>query len=432
MARRRTLLIAILIYLLVLIGLTILDGALIALAMPLVLYLAAAVRFDLPEIQLNIQRKLSSSYLSPDKPATVTLSIRNQGSPLEELVISDVVPAGLEVKGDTSVLLSLPVGAEYSLSYQIRGPRGSYQFSNIHCLVREAFGLIKRELHVQEPSRLSILPKVWSLRPIQIRPRRTRGFAGPIPSNKAGSGTDFFGVREYHTGDPRRWINWRISARYPNRLFSNEFEKERIADVGLILDARQRTNINAADESLFEHAIRATAALASAFLKEGNRVGLLIYGRGLERTHPGYGKQQRQSILQSLSHAQVGDSLVFDNLDYLPTRFFPSESQIVLVSPLCQDDPPVLTRIRARGYSVLVISPDPVDFEARIIKAREGNFVGTARDLAELERGLWIKTLRRVGIPVVNWKITDPLDNAIQHTLNRVPSGHRYGQNRQR
>jgi uncharacterized protein (DUF58 family) len=292
--------------------------------------------------------------------------------------------------------------------------------------------MVRRDVRLQKSSRLAILPEVWNLRPIEIRPKRTRGFAGPIPSGQPGSGTDFFGVREYHTGDPRRWINWRISARYPKRLFSNEFEQERIADVGLILDARQRTNVTGTNQSLFEHAIRATAALADSFLKDGNRVGLLIYGRGLERTHPGYGKLQRQSIMRALSKAEIGDSLVFDNLDYLPTRFFPSESQIVLISPLCQDDPPVLTRIRARGYSLLVISPDPVDFEAQIVRNRNDPFVTTARNLAELERGLWIKTLRRVGVRVVNWKVDDPLDNAIQRTLSRVPRGQLYGQNRPR
>lgn len=427
MANRRTLLIALLAYLLILIGLTILDGALIALALPLVLYLATTVQIDLPDLQIQVRRILSNSYLLPDKPATVTLEIENRGSHLQEVEISDVVPPGLEVEGNTSVLLPLPEGTVYSLTYQVKGPRGTYQFGNIHCVVREAFGLIKREVRIQKPARLSILPEVWSLRPIQIRPRRTRGFAGPIPSGKPGSGINFFGVREYHTGDPRRWINWRISARYPDRLFSNEFEQERIADVGLILDARQRTNVTGSNQSLFEHAVRATAALASAFLKDGNRVGLLIYGRGLERTHPGYGKHQRQSIMRALSHAQIGDSLVFDNLDFLPTRFFPSESQIVLVSPLCQDDPPVLTRIRARGYSVWVISPDPVDFEARIMGSRNNGTLSIARDLAELERGLWIKTLRRVGIPVVNWQVFDPLDNAIQKTLSRVPQGLLHG-----
>ena len=57
----------------------------------------------------------------------------------------------------------------------------------------------------------------------------------------------FWGVREYQMGDSLRHINWKIAARrmiaarQAQELFTNEFEQERIADVGLILDARDQT-----------------------------------------------------------------------------------------------------------------------------------------------------------------------------------------------
>lgn len=250
------------------------------------------------------------------------------------------------------------------------------------------------------------------MRSIPIRPRRTRGFAGPIPSRQAGSGTDFFGVRTYEPGDPQRWINWRLSARHPREIFVNDFEQERIADVGIILDARERTNVSIGEDSLFEYAIEATSALADMFLTDGNRVGLLVYGRGSERTFPGYGKHQREQILRALARAKIGNSLVFDNLDYLPTRSFPAKSQIVLVSPLCEDDPPVLSRIRARGYEVLVVSPDPVQFEAEHMP--DDDFTATALRLAQIERSLWIHQIKRLGIPVIDWQVQFPLDTVVR------------------
>jgi uncharacterized protein (DUF58 family) len=205
-------------------------------------------------------------------------------------------------------------------------------------------------------------------------------------------------------------------------LFTNEYEWERIADIGLILDARERTNVTMDGKPLFEYAVEATAALADSFLSDGNRVGLLVYGRGLERTFPGYGKHQRQRILRALSQAQVGDSLVFDSLDYLPTRFFPAKCQIVLISPLCQDDPAVLSRLRSRGYEILVISPDPVDYEAAFIEP------SLARDLAvriaQAERVLWIQQLQRVGVQVVSWKVSVPLNAAIQADFRRTAVHH--------
>ena len=90
--------------------------------------------------------------------------------------------------------------------------------------------------------------------------------------------------------------------------------------------------------SLFEHANRAAAALAESFLDDGNRVGLLVYGSGIDGVFPGYGRVQRDRILRALGRAAAGHHFVFESLRNLPTRFFPAQSQIIFVSPLSSDD----------------------------------------------------------------------------------------------
>jgi uncharacterized protein (DUF58 family) len=245
---------------------------------------------------------------------------------------------------------------------------------------------------------------------------RTHGFAGPIPSRKVGSGVNFLGIREYQTGDPLRRINWRVSARHTDEIFSNEFEQERIADIGIILDARQQSDVEVSSGNLFEYAVQATASLADSFLADGNRVGLLIYGRGMESTFPGYGKIQRQRILQSLGRARTGSSYAFKSLENLPTRFFPTGSQIVLVSPLDRDDIPVLIQLRALGYEVMVVSPDSISFEAR--QYRQEKVAILATRIARLERAMLLRSLQRVGIAVVNWQVEGSLDDALHRTVN--------------
>jgi uncharacterized protein (DUF58 family) len=257
------------------------------------------------------------------------------------------------------------------------------------------------------------------LRRVPIRPRRTRAYAGPVPARQGGSGVEFFGVREYQIGDPLRWINWQVSARHPPSLYTNEFEQERITDVGLILDARRRTDIQGRRGTLFEHAVRATASLASAFLSEGNRVGLLVYGGFLDWTFPGYGRVQRERILRALAGAETGESQVFESLDFIPTRYFPAQSQLVLISPLCEDDAPPLIRLRARGYQLLVISPDPIAFEAQSLQAAPA--VPLAVRVARLERGLLLRRLRRAGIRTVDWQVETPFSRVVHASLSRQP-----------
>jgi uncharacterized protein (DUF58 family) len=416
---RRHLLLAGLIYGLVLLGLLSRDGRLLVLALPLAIYWGAALLYGPAEPQFEITRALSEDRVRENESVTVDLTIVNPGSRLERVLVEDQVPQRLEViDGEFSALAAIPPGGRLQLRYTVRARRGGFEFGEVRVTASDQLGLFRRQALFQAPARLWVLPETSRLRRVAIRPLRTRGTAGPVPARQGGSGVDFFGVREYQVGDPRRWINWRVSARHPRDLFTNEFEQERIADVGLILDARRRTNIRSRQDSLFEYAVRATASLAERFLSDGNRVGLLIYGRSLDWTFPGYGKIQRERVLRALARAQTGDSQVFDKLDYLPTRYFPAQSQIVLVSPLCLDDLPMLTRIRARGYQLLVVRPDPVGMELELLGRQPG--VELAGRIVRVERELQRRKLQQAGIQVVDWPVDQPFDRVVHASLGRV------------
>jgi len=417
---RRLPLLSIGLYLFLVVGFFALNGDLVALAIPLAVYLLAALLQSPDELKLQVVRTLSTACVSQDMPVDVTVAIQNSGGHLAEILVSDTLPEGLTlVEGDLRVAGRLAPGEVLTLRYTVKGQRGSYEFNAIQIVATEPLGLFRRRARVAAPEVLLVLPEVLRLRRVPIRPLQTRGYAGPIPARVGGAGVDFYGVREYQPGDPQRWINWRISARHPRSLFTNEFEQERVADVGVILDARRRSDFHVNGESLFEHSVRAAAALAGVFLNDGDRVTMLIYGRGLEWTFPGYGKVQREQILRILARAKTGDSLVFESLDYLPTRLFAAKSQLVLVSPLCEEDPQMLTRLRARGYQVLVVSPNPIRFEARTLGDRDLDKLAVR--IASLERVLLLRKLRNAGIPVVDWDVTQAFDQTVYATIGRTP-----------
>lgn len=408
-------------YVLVLLGLATMSGPLLALAIPLIIYLMGALAYGPGELHLTAARSLSSDRVSTGSPVVIELSVTNEGPGLEQVLVEDVVPRQLEViEGDVSLLTSLAPGETATLTYSVRGGRGDRELGPVRVRASDALGLFSREVMVPTPERLVVLPEVMRLRRVAIRPRRTGAYAGPVPARQGGSGVEFFGVREYQVGDPLRWINWRMSARHVPALFTNEFEQERTTDVGLILDARRRTDIQGRNVALFEHSLRATASLAAAFLSDGNRVGLLVYGGFLDWTFPGYGRVQRERILRALAAAETGESRVFESLDFIPTRYFPAKSQLVLISPLCGDDLPPLVRLRARGYEVMVISPDPIAFEARTLEADPA--VSLALRIARLERGLLVRQLQRAGIRTVDWQVDTPFDVAVHARLSRQPS----------
>jgi len=402
-------------------GLATLNGAVLALAIPLMIYLGAALFYGPEKLDLRVTRTLSSDRASQNVPVTVKLCITNEGPGLEDVQVQDLVPGALKlVDGKPCAFAALPHGETIEMEYAVQGKRGQFEFQAVQVTAGDHLGLFRQQAVIPTINRLLILPEVMRLRRVAIRPLRTRAYAGPVPARQGGAGVEFFGVREYRQGDPQRWINWRMSARHSRAIFTNEFEQERVADVGLILDARQRSDVRLKGESLFEHLVRATASLAQTFVSDGNRVGLLIYGSALDWTFPGYGKVQQESILRALARAETGTSEVFDSLDYIPTRFFPARSQLVLISPLWEDDLPALVRLRARGYQLLVISPDPIEFEMGLLGPQQPT-VGLAARAARLERTLLLRRLNQAGVQIVDWKMDRPFDQTVFASLGRLP-----------
>lgn len=410
--------IAALIFGLVIVALATLNGGVLSLAIPLIVYLFSAI-LDRPEtIDLAVSRELSPDHAPEGTPLTVKLSVKNQGPAIGELAIQDIVPKGMrQLDGKSTLVAFLEPQGELTLEYNTTAERGEYSGYQALIQARDTFGLFESQEVYTTTHRLIAQPRFPQLDRIKIRPPQTRGFAGPIAARQGGSGISFWSIREYQSGDPQRQINWRLSARSDRELYTNIFEQERVADVGLILDARDRANVKTTAGSLFEHALRAAAALAENFLDDGNRVSLLVYGFDMRRVFPGYGKVQRNRILTALAKAQTGTNFALESLDRLPTRFFPPKSQIVMVSPLLPEDVGVISRIRAHGYAVLVVSPDPVTFEA----SNASDSSSVALRLATAERVMMLRQVHRSGVPTVNWNVNQPLARVIRDTLAHQP-----------
>ena len=395
---------------LALLGLATLNSALIILAIPPAIFVGAALLDTPDDLQLQATRTLSAERASPGTAIDVRVAVTNHGSRPAPVMIEDVVPAGLELTGGQSACLTLLApGATATITYTVRGARGFYHFNGVQTTVSDRLGLSRRTVAVTAPGNILIMPEVVQLTRLGIRPRRTRIFSGTIPARQGGAGVEFFGVREYQAGDPVRWINNRATARFPGSLYINEFEQERVADIGIILDARRGSDVQGNHHTLFEHSVQAAAALSDALISQGNRVGLLIYGHAIEWTFPGYGKIQREKVLRALARARTGDRAALASLADIPTRLFPARSQIVLVSPLKPGDAPPILHMRAHGYEVLVVSPNPVAFEAKTL----GPGADLAARIARIERQALLQRLLMAGVRIVDWDVEMPLAQAL-------------------
>ena len=416
----RTLTLSTITILLLIAALVSVNGLLLTLILPFFLAFGVGVYYAVETLDLEAIRTLSTERLLAGSTLRVTVSVTNRGGDISMLQLEDIISPRLTVTdGQTALITSVRAGETITFSYELTGPRGEYRFPHMNVLASDPLGLFwrRKQLPVKGGIESLMVPKVEKVDVITIRPKHTRSFAGYIPARVAGSGINFFGVREYRAGDSLRHVNWKATARHDNTIFTNEFEQERVTDIGIIVDAREKSIVRAKHSDLLEYSIEAASTFSESLLAAGNRVGLLVYGSFLNWTVPGYGKLQQQKILQSLSATTLGQSQVFETLDHLPTRFFPAKSQIILLSPLLPDDVRAVHRMRARGYSVLVVSPDPVQFEYSLMP--DSKSARLAARLARVERELLLRQLRQFGVHVVNWDTRQSLAELVKAKLQR-------------
>lgn len=417
---RRALTLGGIIYLFILVSFAFFQGELLALILPVLLYLGIGIFTGYGKVKLTVVREISAYRIPEGKVVEIRVIVENQGRDIPVVRVEDPLPEGFEViEGDHRAVSSLANRESLEIQYRVKPARGSYRLEEIDVEVSDHFGIARQRKFLPVKGRIYVHPSLDKMDRIPLRPRMTNVYSGFIPARAGGPGVEFYGVREYQPGDPIRWINWRASARSRQALFVNQFQQERVADIGLILDTRESSDVlGRGGQSIFAHAVRAAGSLAARFLTDGNRVGMLLYGTSLNWTFPQYGKIQRQRIMDQLAGAQVGSSKAFEKLEHLPTRILPGNAQLVLISPLQQEDVPTLIQLVVEGYALIVISPDPVQFESQRYPGDSRNLDLAVR-VAQIERRQVIRKLRQAGISVLDWNTEVPLRSALKVGLSR-------------
>ncbi|HUK83724.1 MAG TPA: DUF58 domain-containing protein [Verrucomicrobiae bacterium] len=139
-----------------------------------------------------------------------------------------------------------------------------------------------------------ILKKV---RQIEIRTRRlvNDSLAGEYHSVFRGRGMDFDEVREYVPGDEVRAIDWNVTAR-AGRPFIKKFTEERELTILLMVDLSASGNFGSAGQSKRELAAELASVLAFSAIRNGDKVGLILFTDGIEQYIPP--KKGRQHVLR--------------------------------------------------------------------------------------------------------------------------------------
>jgi uncharacterized protein (DUF58 family) len=149
--------------------------------------------------------------------------------------------------------------------------RGRHTLGGVRVVTRFPFGLFVKAARPTSGESVLVYPRRVPPPPALLR---QAGGLGSAPVRRRGRGHDLHDLRTYHSGDDPRLIHWRVSAR-TGSLTVRELEAETAQDAYLVLRGDGH-----ADAERLDAALADAAAVASALLKRGARVGMV--GPGIE------------------------------------------------------------------------------------------------------------------------------------------------------
>lgn len=148
------------------------------------------------------------------------------------------------------------------------------------------------------------------VRRIELQARRlaTATLVGQYRASFRGQGLEFDDFREYQIGDEPRFIDWKVTAR-TNTPYVRRFHEEREQVLLLVVDASASMNYAsaAAQSSKLDYAALVSAVLAYSAAKNGDKTGLLLYGREQHfYLPPAKGMKQFMRIIHEIVSADDG------------------------------------------------------------------------------------------------------------------------------
>jgi uncharacterized protein (DUF58 family) len=209
--------------------------------------------------------------------------------------------------------------------------RGDFALGGVWLRCRSNLCLVERRALARPEQTVRVYPSMerteddtalylLRIRQIALQRRRLR---------ITGTGREFDHLRDYRAGDEMRNISWPASARRAH-IITREFTTERSQQVWVVLDAGRLSGTvfemrraptmaaqsssfrdAAADESFvlslnqLDQACSAGVALAQTVMEAGDKAGLLVYGRGIQKQLlPATGASHLRTIIDALSMAR--------------------------------------------------------------------------------------------------------------------------------
>ncbi len=328
---------------------------------------------------LAIRRTPAADHAYPGSRIRVDVRVLNlarRTSPL--ILLEDQVPSTFG-RSARAVLPGIPGEQEQTVAYLITcRRRGRYQLGPARLQFTDPFGLTKILTTIPDTDELIVYPEVEDL---SAQPVAAFGAgSGESPYNRIfRGGQEFYGMREYMTGDDLRRIHWPSTARTGHLMIRQE-EVARRSVVTILLDSRLAA-LGKEGSPAFERAVSAAASVGSLLAGRGFTVRLAT-SEAPPTTFTEEGFMEQLASIKAGRSQSLGPALL-----QLKGKAVADSTLVVVTAPPNGAEATALIRAAA-GYgpkmAVLVYPTDPRSLPAREAGELEGRASAAHSSLARV------------------------------------------------
>lgn len=218
------------------------------------------------------------------------------------VTLRDDTPAGWTVSEPT-LSVELPPFARREIGHDAEPPRrGPAQFGDVHLRVDGGPCLCTVSAVVPAAREVRVYPNVLGPRRYDMAARLGElALLGFRTIRKDGQGGEFEKLREYVPGDDYGVIEWRATARR-GRPIVRVHQRERSQQVLICVDAGRMMATRLGAITKLDHAINAALLTAFVALRQGDRVGLVVFADDVQAfVPPRAGVAQYRRLLEALA-----------------------------------------------------------------------------------------------------------------------------------
>lgn len=298
--------------------------------------------------KLNLTRRLPDHAIV-GQPTSVAYEFANRKRfwPSVSVTVAELEGVEAFVKQPHGYLLHAAGGMSATIPVELIPKRRGVHNLGLHQISTSfPFGFIKRAVERNIHDSLLVYPAIGHVEPKLLQQMRSAESTGPSVRPRRGGMDEFYGLKEFRTGESPRFIYWRRSAR-TGTLVAREMTHVSPPRIMILLDSqvRQRTPAAHADVEL---CIAMAASLASHALEADLPVGLVAWSGEFRRVEPQRGKRHRREILTLLAQLPMNRDANSESLLSAAYEWLDGVATPVLITPHPDAD--------ARG-GMLVIRP---------------------------------------------------------------------------